>query len=296
MLIEVENLVHTYALGTPLEHTALCGVSLEIGPGERVGIAGRTGSGKSTFVQHLAGLLKPTAGRVTLDRVTAHRRTAEARAQRRRVGIALQYPEDQIFEQTVFREVAFGPRNFGLKDKELDVRVRWALEMVGLDAVAVEGRVPFTLSGGETRRVALASILAMQPEVLILDEPTAGLDPQGRRDLLLRVQAWHAETDLTLVMVSHDLDALARMAERVILIDGGRIAADGPVRQVLSDSEQLRVAGLDLPEPVELLQMLRKAGWAVRTDRLLPEEAAAEIAEHTGLRLAGNPMGSGGER
>ncbi|MGD2176927.1 MAG: energy-coupling factor transporter ATPase [Anaerolineae bacterium] len=278
MLIQVEKLVHTYAPGTPLERPALRGVSLDIGPGERVGIAGRTGSGKSTLVQHLVGLLEPTAGRVALDGTTAHQRTAQARAQRRRVGIAFQYPEDQIFERTVFDEVAFGARNLGLRGTALDARVRWALEMVGLDAAAVEGRVPFTLSGGETRRVALASILAMQPEVLVLDEPTAGLDPQGRRELLVRVQAWHAETGLTLITVSHDLDALARIAERVVLLDRGTVAADGPVRQVLSDGERLRGAGLNLPEPVALLQMLRKAGWAVRTDRLVPEEAAAEIA------------------
>jgi energy-coupling factor transport system ATP-binding protein len=279
MLIQVQRLVHTYARGTPLERTALRGVSLEIGPGERVGIAGRTGSGKSTLVQHLVGLLVPTAGRVALDGVTAHQRSTQARAQRRRVAIAFQYPEDQIFERTVFDEVAFGPRNSGLRGRELDARVRWALEMVGLDFTAMEARVPFTLSGGEMRRVALASILAMQPEVLVLDEPTAGLDPRGRRDLLIRMQAWHAETGLTLIMVSHDLDALARIAERVVLLYEGTVVADGPVRQVLSDGKQLCAAGLSLPDPVALLQMLRRAGWAVRVDRLLPEEAAAEIAQ-----------------
>lgn len=291
MLIRVENLVHTYAPGTPLARTALRGVSLEIGPGERVGILGRTGSGKSTLVQHLAGLLEPTAGRVWLDGVVAHERTAAARARRRRVGLAFQYPEDQIFEQTVFREVAFGPRNLGLEEAEVAARVRWALEMVGLDPAAVEGRGPFTLSGGEMRRVALASILAMCPEVLILDEPTARLDPQGRRDLLARVRAWQAcpepcpersrreETGLTLILVSHGLDELVRVVERVVLLEAGRVIADGPVRQVLSDGELLRAAGLDVPQPVALLQTLRGAGWEVRTDRLLPEEAVAEIVQ-----------------
>jgi len=291
VLIRVENLVHTYAPGTPLARTALRGVSLEIGPGERVGILGRTGSGKSTLVQHLAGLLEPTAGRVWLDGVVAHERTAAARARRRRVGLAFQYPEDQIFEQTVFREVAFGPRNLGLEEAEVAARVRWALEMVGLDPAAVEGRGPFTLSGGEMRRVALASILAMCPEVLILDEPTARLDPQGRRDLLARVRAWQAcpepcpersrreETGLTLILVSHGLDELVRVVERVVLLEAGRVIADGPVRQVLSDGELLRAAGLDVPQPVALLQTLRGAGWEVRTDRLLPEEAVAEIVQ-----------------
>ena len=279
MLIQIQDLVHTYAPGTPLERTALHGMSLEIGPGERVGIVGRTGSGKSTLVQHLAGLLQPTSGRVWLDGVAAHERTATARAQRRRVGLAFQYPEHQIFEQTVFREVAFGPRNLGLNDEEVTTRVRWALEMVGLDPTAVEGRIPFTLSGGEMRRVALASILAMRPEVLILDEPTAGLDPRGRRELLGRVQAWQEETGPTLILVSHNLEELARVVERVALLDGGKVVADGPVRQVLSDGELLRSTGLDVPQPVALLQALREAGLGVRTDRLLPEEAVAEIVQ-----------------
>ncbi|MBU0705465.1 MAG: energy-coupling factor transporter ATPase [Chloroflexi bacterium] len=279
MLIRVENLVHTYSPGTPLERAALRGVSLEIGAGERVGILGPTGSGKSTLVQHLAGLLAPTAGRVLLDGVAAHERTAEARARRRRVGLAFQYPEAQIFEQTVFREVAFGPRNLGLEKTEITARVRWALEMVGLASAVMEDRVPFTLSGGEMRRVALASILSLQPEVLILDEPTAGLDPQGRRELLARIQAWQKGTDSTLVIVSHNLDELARVVERVVVLGAGEVVADGPARRVLSDGQLLRAAGLDAPQPVALLQALREAGWAVRTDRLLPEEAAAEIAQ-----------------
>ncbi len=295
MLIRVEGLVHTYSPGTPLERTALRGVSLEIGAGEQVGILGPTGSGKSTLVQHLAGLLSPTAGWVLLDGVAAHERTAAARARRRRLGLAFQYPEAQIFEQTVSREVAFGPRHLGLEKAEIATRVRWALEMVGLDPVVMGDRVPFTLSGGEMRRVALASILSLHPEVLILDEPTAGLDPQGRRELLARVRDWQActeqgcpergrrsrreETGLTLVVVSHNLDELARVVERVVVLEEGRVVADGPVRQVLSDGRLLRAAGLDVPRPVALLQTLREAGWAVRTDRLLPEEAAAEIAQ-----------------
>jgi len=283
VLIRVENLVHIYAPGTPLARAALRGVSLEIGPGERVGIVGRTGSGKSTLVQHLAGLLEPTAGRIRLDGIVAHARTAAARAQRRRVGLAFQYPEDQIFEQTVFREVAFGPRNLGLEDTEIATRVHWALEMVGLNPAEMQERVPFSLSGGEMRRVALASILAMRPEVLILDEPTAGLDPQGRRDLLARIRAWQQETNLTLILISHNLDELARVVERVVVLGKGEVIADGPARQALSDSELLHAAGLDVPLPVALLHALQEAGWKVRTDRLLPEEAVAEIAQARGF-------------
>ena len=278
MLIRIEKLVHIYSPGAPMERAALRGVSLEIEAGERVGILGPTGSGKSTLVQHMAGLLTPIAGRVLLDGVPAHGRTAEARARRRRVGLAFQYPEAQIFEQTVFREVAFGPRNLGLDEAEIAARVRWALKMVELDP-AMEERVPFSLSGGEMRRVALASILAMRPEALILDEPTAGLDPRGRRELLDRVRLWQEESDQTLIIVSHNLDELARVVERVLVLGGGEVIADGPVRPVLSDGQLLRAAGLDTPQPVALLQALRDAGWEVRTDRLLPEEAAAEIVQ-----------------
>lgn len=278
MLIQVEELAHTYAPGTPLKRVALQGVSLEIAPGERVGVVGPTGSGKSTLVQHVAGILVPVHGRVWLDGVVAHERTPAARARRRRVGLAFQYPEDQIFKQTVFEEVAFGPRNLGLGEAEVARRVRWALEVVGLDLAAMGNRVPFTLSGGEMRRVALAGVLALRPEVLILDEPTAGLDPLGREELLGRVRAWQHEMGLTLIVVSHNLDELAELVERVVLLDRGKVIADGPVRRVLSDHLLLRSAGLDVPHPVALLQALREAGWDVRTDLLLPEEAVSEIA------------------
>jgi energy-coupling factor transport system ATP-binding protein len=281
VLIRIENLAHTYARGTPLAHAALRGVSLEIAPGERVGIVGRTGSGKSTLVQHLAGLLKPTSGRVLLNGVAAHARSSAA--QRRKLALAFQYPEHQIFEHTVWREVAFGPRNLGLGQDEIAARVAWALEMVGLGVEEMGGRVPFTLSGGEMRRVALASVLAMRPEVLILDEPTAGLDPHGRRALLAQVRRWQDEIGMTLVLVSHDLDELARVVERVVLLNDGQVATDGPARRVLSDGPLLRAAGLDVPQPVALLQMLREAGWEVRIDRLLPETAAEEI-----LRVGGS--------
>ena len=276
MLIRVEHLSYTYAPHTPLARPALCDVSLELGAGELVGILGPSGSGKSTLVQLLAGLFGPASGRVLLDGVPAHERTAAARAQRRRIGLALQRPEDQIFEQTILREVAFGPRNLGLAETEVDERVRWALEMVGLDP-ALAGRNPLTLSGGEMRRLALAGILAMRPEVLILDEPTAGLDPQGRRDLLSRIRAWQQATGLTLVMVSHNMDELARSVERVVLLDGGRVVADGPGRRLLSNAPLLRSIGLDVPQPAALLQALHRAGWPVPTDRLLPEDAVAEI-------------------
>ncbi|MBC7251335.1 MAG: energy-coupling factor transporter ATPase [Anaerolineae bacterium] len=287
MHIRVENLTHIYNQGTPLERTALHEVNLEIEAGERIGLVGPTGSGKSTLVQHLAGLLQPTTGRVLLAGTPIHSKGATARSLRLQVGLAFQYPEDQIFEQSVFREVAFGPRNLGLDETEVKARVHWALEMVGLDPARIGPRMPFTLSGGERRRVALASILAMRPRVLILDEPTAGQDPQGRRALWEKVGQWQQETGMTLIIVSHALEELARLVERVIALRAGRVVADGPTREVLSDARLLRDIGLDVPEPVALLQALRQAGKDVRTDRLLPAEAAAEIASAWGLRRAG---------
>jgi len=284
VLIQVENLTHVYNRGTPFERVALREVNLEIEAGERIGIVGPTGSGKSTLVQLLAGLLKPTVGRVLLEGTPVHSKGAAARALRLQVGLAFQYPEDQIFEQTVFREVAFGPRNLGLSGAEIEARVNWALEMVGLDPAAVAQRMPFALSGGERRRVALAGILAMRPRVLILDEPTVGQDPQGRRALLDKVGTWQRETNMTMIIVSHALEDLARLVDRVIALRESRVVADGLARQVLSDARLLHDIGLDAPQPVALMQALQRAGKDVRVDRLLPAEAAAEIARAWGLR------------
>ena len=299
MLIQVEDLTHVYAPGTPFERVALRQVNLQIAAGERVGVLGPTGSGKSTLAQHLAGLLKPTAGRVLLDGVPVHSAPRDHRLQ---VGIAFQYPEDQIFEQTVFREVAFGPRNLGLDEGEVTARVRWALEMVDLNPETMSQRMPFTLSGGEMRRVALAGILAMRPQVLILDEPTAGQDPQSRRGLLARILAWQEEAEAnqrisesanqriglgepsyTLVIISHALEELGQAVERLVVLKEGQVVADGPTRHILSDVPLLNAIGLDVPEPVKLLRALRHRGKKVRTDLLSVAEAATEIAYVWGL-------------
>jgi len=280
MMIVVDALSHIYAPDTPLARVALRSVTLSISPGERVGVAGPTGSGKSTLIQHLAGLLDPSSGRVLLDGVLASGKGQESQSRRRQVGIAFQYPEEQVFEQTVGREVAFGPRNLGLDSGEIHERVRWALNLVGLDAPGVLDRSPFTLSGGELRRVSLAGVLALQPAVLILDEPTAGLDPRGRRSLLERIDAWQRETSSTLIIVSHDLAALAQLIDRVVVLRGAEIVADGPSRSVLGDPARLTGAGLEPPLPVALLHQLRTAGWNVATDRFRPAEAAEEIASY----------------
>jgi energy-coupling factor transport system ATP-binding protein len=301
VLIQVENLTHVYAPGTPFERVALRQVNLQIAAGERVGILGPTGSGKSTLAQHLAGLLKPTAGRVLLDGVPVHSalrlRSGQAtRDHRLQVGIAFQYPEDQIFEQTVFREVAFGPRNLGLDEAEVTARVRWALEMVDLDPEAMSQRMPFTLSGGEMRRVALAGILALRPRVLILDEPTAGQDPQSRRGLLARILAWQEETGLTLIIISHALEELEQGVERLVILKEGQVMADGPTRRILGDVPLLNAVGLDMPEHVKLLWALRQRGRKVRTDLLSVAETATEIAHVWGLPPLSVPPTRGGEK
>jgi energy-coupling factor transport system ATP-binding protein len=292
MLIQVEDLTHVYALGTPFERLALRQVNLQIAAGERVGILGPTGSGKSTLAQHLAGLLKPTAGRVLLDGVSVHSAPRDHRLQ---VGIAFQYPEDQIFEQTVLREVAFGPRNLGLDQAEVTARVRWALEMAGLDPETMSQRMPFTLSGGEMRRVALAGILALRPRVLILDEPTAGQDPQSRRGLLARILAWQEEIGLTLVIISHALEELGQAVDRLVMLKEGQVVADGPTRHVLSDVPLLNAIGLDVPEHIKLLRALSQRGRKVRTDLVSTTEAATEIAHTWGLSSLSAPPTHGEE-
>jgi energy-coupling factor transport system ATP-binding protein len=275
--VELLGVSHTYNVGTPLSREALHDIDLAISSGERLGILGPTGSGKSTLARILAGLLVPSAGQVRLDHVVVRARSCVGRSQRRRIGFALQYPEEQIFEQTVSREVAFGPKRLRLPRAEVEQRVHWALNRVGLPPDTFADRSPFTLSGGEMRRVALASVLSLRPEVLILDEPTAGLDPMGRRELLGLIDELHRDTQCTLVIVSHDLGEIARVVERAAILNAGQLVADGPVRSVLSDGQLLARAGLSAPAPVALLHDLKAAGWPVRTDQVLPEEAAAEV-------------------
>jgi len=286
MRLEADIQQHTYAIGTPLEHTALADCKLSFAPGERVGILGPTGSGKSTLVQILAGLLEPSSGQVALDRVSVYGRSRAARSVRRHVGLVLQYPEDQIFAQTVLDEVAFGPRNMGLDQDEVLSRTRWALEIVGIDPDSFGTRSPLALSGGEMRRIALASVLSMQPRILILDEPTAGLDPRGRHELIARICQWQEEQNQTLILVSHNLADLARAVDRILLLHKGTIVADDSTDRILSNSRLLSSVGLEVPAPVRLLQTLRERGWLVRTDQITPLGAANEITRAATTREA----------
>jgi len=276
-VIEVRDLQHVYLQHSPLEAVALRGVSLVIGDGERVGLIGPTGSGKSTLVQTFNGLLRPTQGTVLVNGTDVFAPSTDRRRIRQQIALLFQYPEQQLFEETVARDVAFGPRNLGLSEEEAAGRAREALRAVGLDPDHFSPRSPFTLSGGEMRRVALAGVLAMEPRVLILDEPTAGLDPQGKADFLRLALDLHAHRDLTLIVISHSMDEVAQVAERVIVLDRGRVVMDDATRAVFARAEELERLHLGLPQTAQVLHRLRARGVPVRTDLLTLEETRAEL-------------------
>lgn len=263
MPIQVEHLTHTYMPGSPFSATAIHDLSLRIEDGEFIGVLGHTGSGKTTFVQHLNGLLKPTDGRVIVDGQDITQKGVSLLAVRKKVGLVFQYPEYQLFEETVAKDVAFGPKNMGLAKDEIAERVHWAIEQVGLSYEAVAESSPFELSGGQMRRVAIAGVLAMRPQTLILDEPTAGLDPRGRRAILEMIRRLHAETGMTVVMVSHNMDDIATLATRLIVMSRGELAMTGSPREVFGQREKLIAIGLGVPQGAELCHRLREAGFAI---------------------------------
>lgn len=276
-LIECERLSHVYLEGTPLETVALSDVTLAIDEGDVIGIIGPTGSGKSTLVQHFNGLLKPTSGSVRVGGKDLAARTTDLKAIREQVGLLFQFPEYQLFEETVAADVGFGPRNLGLNAAEVGERVDDALHLVGLDPAAYGKRSPFSLSGGEMRRVAIAGVLAMGPKVLILDEPAAGLDPKGKEDILGQIRALQRQRGLTVVLITHSMDEAAQMARRLIVLHRGRVYLDGPVRDVFERAADLRTIGLDLPAVPQLMRRLHERGLAVRVDTLTVDEARDEI-------------------
>ena len=263
MSIVIEKLNYVYMAGGPYETKALNDVSLTIGDGEFIGLIGHTGSGKSTLVQHLNGLLKPTGGRILVDGLDLADKQTDKRAVRRKVGLVFQYPENQLFEETVEKDIAFGPKNLGLDDAEISRRVREAMEKVALDYNRLKDRSVFELSGGQMRRVAIAGVLAMEPGTLVLDEPCAGLDPRGREEILGLIRRLHEQAGTTIVMVSHSMDDVASLAERVIVMNRGEVYLDGAPREVFSRGDDLRAIGLDVPQAVELAQQLRARGLPV---------------------------------
>lgn len=277
MPIVIEHLNYVYMSGGPYETHALDDVSLTIEDGEFVGLIGHTGSGKSTLVQHLNGLLLPTSGTITVDGLNIADKATDRRAIRRKVGLVFQYPENQLFEETVEKDIAFGPKNLGLDDAEIDRSVRDAMRKVALDYDALHERSVFELSGGQMRRVAIAGVLAMEPRTLVLDEPCAGLDPRGREEILGLIRDLHRDTGATIVMVSHSMDDVASLAERVIVMNHGRVAMDGTPREVFSRGAELRAIGLDVPQAVLLADKLRERGFDVPQGVYRVEEIKAVI-------------------
>ena len=276
MSIELQTISYTYMPGTPYCRDALLDVSLTIERGEFIGIIGHTGSGKSTLVQHLNGLLRPTAGTVSLDGVSMHERKQALKSVRQKVGMVFQYPEHQLFEETVFDDVAFGPRNLGLSVDEVQERVETALTCVGLNFSEIAKRSPFRLSGGQMRRVAIAGVIALQPEYLVLDEPSAGLDPCGRDEIYAQILQLYRNTGMAVVLVTHNMEDVARMAKRLLVMDHGRIRFDGPPVDLFHDETiQLQDFGVSLPHVTSLLKTLRTHGLDL-DDTLQDEELVAE--------------------
>ncbi len=261
-IIRVDNLTHIYGVGTPFQRSAVEGLSLDIRRGEFLGIIGHTGSGKSTLIQHLNGLLKPSSGTISLDGTDIWAEPKNIRSVRFRVGLVFQYPEYQLFEDTVRKDVAFGPKNMGLKADEVERRVLAAIEAVGLDESVLD-KSPFALSGGQKRRVAIAGVMAMEPEVLILDEPTAGLDPRGRESILQLLRDYHEKRGSTVVLVSHSMEEIARNARRIIVLSGGGVYMEGTPAEVFARAEELEAVGLDVPQSTKIAAALRRRGMAV---------------------------------
>lgn len=277
MLIEIQNLKHIYMCGTPFETVALHDISLTIAKGEFIGIIGHTGSGKSTLVQHFNGLLKPTAGSVRIEGKDIWKDKIEMRQVRQKIGLLFQFPEQQLFAETVAEDVAFGPKNLDLPAPQIQERVREALEYVELGYNAIKERSPFNLSGGEKRRVALAGVLAMRPQALILDEPTAGLDPAGRKHLLKLIQRLHLEAGKTIIMVTHNMEEVARLASRLFILHQGKLTMEGNPAEIFSSGQPLEKLGLSLPVTVALMQKLKEKGKKVKTNVFSLEEAKQEI-------------------
>lgn len=273
-ILEVKNLTYIYSAGTPFEHKALDNVSFSVHRGEFIGIIGHTGSGKSTLMQQLNGLLKPTSGSVLLDGRDIWADKQQTRQARFRVGLVFQYPEYQLFEETVYRDIAFGPKNMGLSVEEIQRRVLEAAGFVGITQQQLQVS-PFDLSGGQKRRVAIAGVIAMEPEVLILDEPTAGLDPVGRAEILQNIENYRKAKNATVMMVSHSMEDVARLTDRLLVMNGSKLAMDGPPQEIFSHAQELLDMGLSIPQVTQVFLHLQKMGLDVKNVYTI-EQAVAE--------------------
>lgn len=286
-LVEIRNVSVTYGLGTPYQERALSDVSLKIGDNGFAGIIGPTGSGKSTLIQLMNGLIRPDSGEVIFKGIPLSQiKGVELKQLRSRIGLVFQYPEQQIFEETVAQEIAFGPNNLGLSKQETEARVIEAMGFVGLDFQEYKNRSPFRLSGGQMRRVAIAGILAMKPEMLILDEPTAGLDPQSRRDILDRISRIREQWNMTVVLVSHSMEDIARLTDKIFVLNEGKLIFEGTPGEVFAEPDRLRRLGLEIPAMTELMFRLASQGIPVRKDIFTEPQARDELLKH--LKGAGN--------
>ena len=283
-ILQIEHLTHTYSAGTPFQRSAVDDMNLSMMDGEFLGIIGHTGSGKSTLIQHLNGLLKPTSGRILLQGKDIWADPKKIRDVRFQVGLVFQYPEYQLFEETVYKDIAFGPKNMGLDEADIDRRVRDAAVFVGLTEAMLD-KSPFELSGGQKRRVAIAGVIAMEPKVLVLDEPTAGLDPRGRDDILARIQDYHRAKNASVVLVSHSMEEIARNVDRIVVLSDSHVFMEGTPRQVFARADELEQVGLDIPQVTKVALALRRRGLPVDTavytvealrDALLRKEGGAD--------------------
>lgn len=277
MSISIENLKYVYMPGSPFEKVALNDVNLSIEEGEFVALIGHTGSGKSTLIQHINGLLKPTYGKIIIDGIDIASKSVKLSSIRKKVGLVFQYPEYQLFEETIEKDIAFGPKNLGLDDDEINKRVKKAMKIVGLDYDVYKDKSPFDLSGGQKRRVAIAGVVAMEPKVLILDEPTAGLDPKGRDEILERIRELKAEYNMTIILVSHSMEDVAKLATRVLVMHDSKCILDGTPSEVFKEIETLERVGLAVPQVTYLVRELRKKGFNISEDIFTIEQAKSEV-------------------
>ncbi|MGG7163034.1 energy-coupling factor transporter ATPase [Clostridium ihumii] len=277
MSIKIENLTHIYMAKSPFEKIALDNVSLEIQDGEFLALIGHTGSGKSTLIQHINGLLKPASGKIIIDGADITASNVKLTDIRKKVGLVFQYSEYQLFEETIEKDIAFGPRNLGLSEEEITNRVKRAMNIVGLDYEVYKDKSPFELSGGQKRRVAIAGVVAMEPKVLILDEPTAGLDPKGRDDILGKIELLHNEYNMTIILVSHSMEDVAKVANRIIVMESGKCILDGAPSVVFKEVETLERVGLAVPQVTYLIRKLKDKGFNISEDVFTLEQATEQI-------------------
>ncbi len=280
MSIIIENLTHIYNPESPFERKALDDVNLKIEEGQFIGLIGHTGSGKSTLIQHLNGLLKPSSGKILIDDIDITDKKVKLKEIRKKVGLVFQYPEHQLFEETIYKDVSFGPKNMGLSEEEIDKRVKEAIDLVGLDFEAVKDRSPFELSGGQRRRVAIAGVIAMKPKILILDEPTAGLDPKGRDEILNQIKELHQKQGITIILVSHSMEDVAKLVDRLIVMHRGKVAMTGEPKEVFKRDKELEEIGLGIPQITCFMKQFKEKVKVVRDDIITVDEAKEEILKY----------------